>query len=198
MQILILITMIGMTAGAIAIAISLLVDRAKRGRARTIGDRDIRDVPGRTGVLTSGTPYTFLGGIGSNARPQITLDTVTMRPTLGFKLCSIAILGLIGFVALTIKGDPMTLLLAAAMSAYLIGLLTRYEVTYNGEGVTIPNVLFQKKRYDWADFERIERDSQNTYRIYFEGSGKIVLHRHLVGMATFLDFVVDVRNSQQR
>ena len=144
-----------------------------------------------------------VAALGLQAEPQMTLNTVVMRPTLGLRIFS---LGFGAGLMLLIWGpfagfdglDAFSKLALTLLTFYATVMIAHYEARYDDEGLTAPDLFFREKTYAWVDFEGIKAQGTFVYRMRFGGQRPLHLQKYLVGMPTFLRFLKDVETVQQR
>ena len=188
----------GVAVGLLAILAVAAFDKMRK----RMGDRDIDGAP--PGTLTAGLGIGSLVGLaallarpGQNAQARMSLDAVVMVPTKGLRFISLGCSALIlwflcgpGMAEFT-TGLTLNLMLSAGL-IYAVLFIAGYEAKYNADGISAPNWLFQTKHYPWEEFISIKDNGQYNYVLSFE-SGRLILQKYLVGMATFLTFVSDVK-----
>lgn len=144
-----------------------------------------------------------LAAVGLNAEPEMSLNTVVMRPTLGLRIFS---LGFGAAVMLMTWGpfsgqgglDPVSALMITVVVFYATVMIANYEARYDDEGLTAPDYFFRDRTYDWTDYQGISADGQFVYRMRFGNEKPVFMQKYLVGMPTFLRFLKDVEAMNQR
>ena len=186
---LILLTVVMGAGVALLVLAGLFLFEQRRKKAAV----DLTEAPGKHPVAA----------LGLQAEPQMTLNTVVMRPTLGLRIFS---LGFGAGLMLLIWGpfagfdglDAFSKLALTLLTFYATVMIAHYEARYDDEGLTAPDLFFREKTYAWADFEGIKAQGTFVYRMRFGGQRPLHLQKYLVGMPTFLRFLKDVETVQQR
>lgn len=188
----------GVTAGLLAILVVVTFDKMRK----RLGDKDFdvsapKTLAGGLGIGNTNAPAALLARMGQNAQTRMSLDTVVMVPTMGLRLISLGCAGVLLWLLWgpamygLLVGQGLNLLVSACI-IYAVVYIAFYEATYNGDGISAPNWLFQTRHYPWEEFISIKDNGQYNYVLQFE-SGKMHLQKYLVGMPTFFTFVAEVR-----
>lgn len=199
MNILYLIVAIGVFSGLLSILVVVLIDMLrKRTGTDDAGPMIPKTLVGSIGIGNIYGPGEMLARAGQNEAPRMSLSTVIMTPTRGLRIVSLGgsalILVLLWLPGMESHPGGMTLnLLFTAMLAYAVIFIAGYEARYDDESISAPNWLFQEKTYRWSDFISVKDDGHYLYKLKFDCGGTLHLQKYLVGMPTFLTFLVAVR-----
>ncbi len=198
MSLIYLILVIGMTASVLTIAVFIVADRILERRRRGSFDARI----GKNYLSPPAVnPGLLLSKLGSKQSAQRSLDTMILRPTWGIKLFGLIISALLISVMMGPSGavyrdDLITWGLVASVLGYFGVFLSFYEVRYDSEGITAPNMLFRPKFHPWSEFVSVHRADNIHYKLIFEG-GTLEIKKFLVGIPTLLTFVTDIQEMQK-
>ncbi len=199
MNIFYLILIAGLVMGVFAVIIAMIVERVATRRKNIQGTHNI---PKSQAIVPRLNPGALIARWGSNAPTHHSLDTVVMRPTIGVKAFVIGMVLLMLFImsgeaGAVFRNDIITVTFVVATVVCVLLFLSLYEVRYDSESITVPDVFFQSKTYRWDSFIAINQSDDVTYTLFFE-DGKVRVRKFLVGMPTFLTFVTEVRDMNSR
>ena len=94
-------------------------------------------------------------------------------------------------------GLTFTLLLSALV--FYAGIyIAAYEASYDAEGITAPDWFFRQRKYPWSSFEGVQTGKSFLVKMRFDGHGKLMLQKYLVGMPSLLAFLSNVETAHQQ
>ena len=94
-------------------------------------------------------------------------------------------------------GLTFTLLLSALV--FYAGIyIAAYEASYDAEGITAPDWFFRQRIYPWSSFEGVQTGKSFLVKMRFDGHGKLMLQKYLVGMPSLLAFLSNVETAHQQ
>ncbi len=190
--ILVLVTVAALLGLRVLIA-STISNALRRWFAQRDADGRMVDTTGLAG-LGGGLPIDagMVAQIGAGAKARMSLDTTVMRPTIGLRLLSLGVSGLILFMIWARPGVYIpTGTMSAVMTAGILFAAIRimsYEVRYNSQTLSAPNWMFQARDFDMHTLISVRDNGHHIYKLRFDDGQSVALQKYLVGMPDFLSY----------
>lgn len=150
----------------------------------------------RLGLGTLSPGVGFVASLGEGAAPQQTLNQLILRPTIGARLSSLALAGVVIVLVLGDQGGlaaDMPYLVPAVFAAILYGFLhtQTYTLRYDTDGLITRDSLFRQQQAAWRDVVSVRDNGHYLYVIALATGQKITVPKYLVGIRAFLTYAND-------
>jgi hypothetical protein len=178
----------------VVLVIAVLAFRRVR-RSREAERLSFGRTPGRSGSASrqSGLPSTLdaLASIGEDRAADRTIDTYVLRPTVGLRLVSLGLSGVVLWFIWgwqpdsdglrMIKSDAINVVLSLMVAWAAFNVMT-YEARVNDVSLIAKKNYMFTREYFWKDLVHFSKDAGYEYVLHFEPGGKIGVLRHLSGI----------------
>ena len=184
------VALIGAVAGVYGIVVHR---RARSERAReeqNFGRRTNRSA-GSLGAKSLPPGLSALASVGRDAAPTLTIDTWTLRPTLGLRMISLGL----GAVILAMMwggvplheglaletSEPIKWGITAVVALATLNVMT-YEVRVSERELHAKKFFLFPRTYLWKDLVLFQHDGGYEYVMRFDPGGRITVLKHLAGI----------------
>lgn len=164
------------------------------------GRKNQRDSDGRAVDLTplakthaANLPrdISFLAGLGAKAAPQMTLNEATLRPTVGLRLVSVGISGvLMQYTWISDAGYiPDNIYVKAAITIIVLYSLiytATYNLRYDRYGLIDSDWLFRRREILWKDVVSLHDNGHYSYVIGVQNGKAVEVMKYMAGIHEFL------------
>ena len=177
---------------------AILYEVLVRRRIRSERDREAQNF-GRTTTRSAGSlgaerlnpGLDAMASIGRDAAPTLTIDTWTLRPTLGLRLISLGLGAVIvammwgGLPLYQDVGDQMPdaakWFITAVVALATFNVMT-YEVRVSERELHAKKYFLFPRTYLWKDLVLFQHDGGYEYVMRFDPGGRITVLKHLAGI----------------
>lgn len=203
----VLITLV-LVIGAIVLFLSLIIGpyflawklgrfvNNKTAQRDSRGDPIARTSASRFGLGNLSPAAGLLAGVGQSAMPQMSLNSLILRPTIGMRLISFATAAVLAVMFAIDDGSlfPRNIYVIAGLVVLVAyGLLhtNTYSLRYDTEGFTTRDDFFRQRTAAWRDVISVQDNGHYLYVIQLENGSKLNVPKYLVGIRDFLTYAKD-------
>ncbi len=151
---------------------------------------------GRTGYANLPMSIGFVAGLGTDATPQQTTNTLILRPTWGVRMTSLVFSALLIYIAYVGYGElvpasPYTWPVIGLLLVYGVLSTWIYELRYDRDGFVTTGFLRSRKEMQWRDLAQITDNGHYLYALKTFDGQKVEVQKYLVGIREFLTYARD-------
>ena len=133
----------------------------------------------------------FVAGIGAQTAPQMTLNEPTLRPTVGLRLVSVGISGvLMQYTWISDEGyipDNIYVKMATTVIVlYSLIYTTTYNLRYDRDVLIDSDWLFRRREILWKDVVSLQDNGHYSYVIGVQSGKSVEVMKYMTGIREFL------------